>query len=491
MRLYRNFGGTFGDATECMPQLTGGVVAAVADLDGDGDEDVYLGSQTGDRLVKNLANPGSWLQVRLQGGGEGGTSPRDPSWARLTLGGAPATTRVVGEGGASGQSSRVVTIPWREGLDHVTVEWPSGTIQRATIQGPGLLSLVEGRPSVDLALRALVTPLPVTNGEATVAVTVEACDNGLQPLPSGWIVLTVRDESGGLLHEDSLAVGAPIGPVSFEAVPAPPEGIAYSYHVRGVAPDDVASWNDEASQLVVGGPPSQGFEGPPVYWTLSECWRWARSNALHPAASGEGFLLLSPLQEGHGAQSPPYRVEAGTVVGVRFMCAYSLPSDSVVVSVLQDDSPLATTILTGESPFYVPQVLSLTIQSSGQIVTRFSLAHAGGPDPSGFFRLDEFEVEVVASGESAPFPTWVSVAGPWPNPSKGLLSWRLTLPSAGTVRVEAFDLAGRRVAAHSLGQLPSGTHTVETSALGLAPGVYVARFSLGPSSCSRPFVRVR
>ena len=57
--------------------------------------------------------------------------------------------------------------------------------------------------------------------------------------------------------------------------------------------------------------------------------------------------------------------------------------------------------------------------------------------------------------------------------------------------MEMFDLLGRRVRNQELGLLQVGIQRLTVNADRLAPGLYVARFSTGPSSCLRPFVLIR
>jgi hypothetical protein len=62
--------------------------------------------------------------------------------------------------------------------------------------------------------------------------------------------------------------------------------------------------------------------------------------------------------------------------------------------------------------------------------------------------------------------------------------FRIELPVAGHVRIEVFDLAGRR-------ELPAGPNDVGWSTVSLAPGVYVARLDAGGRTAAVRFVRLR
>jgi hypothetical protein len=69
----------------------------------------------------------------------------------------------------------------------------------------------------------------------------------------------------------------------------------------------------------------------------------------------------------------------------------------------------------------------------------------------------------------------------WPNPVRDVATLSFVLPAAGAVRLELFDVAGRRVSASDLGSFPAGPHTASFhrgQAGPLAPGVYLARLFL-------------
>jgi hypothetical protein len=65
----------------------------------------------------------------------------------------------------------------------------------------------------------------------------------------------------------------------------------------------------------------------------------------------------------------------------------------------------------------------------------------------------------------------------YPNPFNPTTNIRYTLPEAGPVRLEVFDITGRRVAVLSDQVMSAGSHTITFDAAGLAGGVYLYRFS--------------
>lgn len=132
-----------------------------------------------------------------------------------------------------------------------------------------------------------------------------------------------------------------------------------------------------------------------------------------------------------------------------------------------------------------------------------SLDYARGMEPA--YLSQVFGSEVVLTRDE--LPDWrtqyaTSVAPPvptpasldfsvYPNPAVGAAVLAAVLPAPADVRVEVFDVAGRRVRAQSPGFQPSGPHTWPVSVDGLAPGVYVVRLMAGDHRAQRKLVVIR
>jgi len=82
-----------------------------------------------------------------------------------------------------------------------------------------------------------------------------------------------------------------------------------------------------------------------------------------------------------------------------------------------------------------------------------------------------------------------SIAGPHPIHDEA--RFRVELPVAGHVRIEVFDLAGRRAPGGIDETLPAGPNDVGWSTASLAPGMYVARLDAGGRNAAIRFVRLR
>lgn len=77
-----------------------------------------------------------------------------------------------------------------------------------------------------------------------------------------------------------------------------------------------------------------------------------------------------------------------------------------------------------------------------------------------------------------------------PNPSAAAFVVPLALPEPAAVRVEAFDLLGRRVATLADGRMEAGTHPFVLDGARLAAGVYVVRAAVAPErGASRTFAQ--
>ena len=64
----------------------------------------------------------------------------------------------------------------------------------------------------------------------------------------------------------------------------------------------------------------------------------------------------------------------------------------------------------------------------------------------------------------------------------GAVRLAFDLPRSGTIRLEIYDLQGRRVATPTEGWHAAGSHRVDLPVRGLASGVYLARLSQGPTA---------
>ncbi len=131
-----------------------------------------------------------------------------------------------------------------------------------------------------------------------------------------------------------------------------------------------------------------------------------------------------------------------------------------------------------------------------------------GTDPAGvvveydatFDDGGQFEADAVYVIASMSFPTGTDQGGdtrfelaqPFPNPFSTSTTIAYSLPRMEHVRLEVYDMLGRRVAVLVDEPRPAGTHEHQFLAnSGLAPGLYVARLRTGDASAAVRMMLVR
>ena len=100
--------------------------------------------------------------------------------------------------------------------------------------------------------------------------------------------------------------------------------------------------------------------------------------------------------------------------------------------------------------------------------------------PSGAYRYYGLALElgdVVAVPDA--MPAIVVEHGAWPNPFNPRVTVSFTLTAAAGVRLDIYDLRGRRLATLAEGDLPAGTHQRTWDAAGLPSGLYAYRLVAG------------
>ncbi len=82
---------------------------------------------------------------------------------------------------------------------------------------------------------------------------------------------------------------------------------------------------------------------------------------------------------------------------------------------------------------------------------------------------------VVSTEDETPAASSLRLSPPFPNPAQSESALRLDVGAAQTVRIEVFDLLGRRVRMVHDGVLAAGSHRVIISTSELSSGVYIVR----------------
>ncbi len=101
--------------------------------------------------------------------------------------------------------------------------------------------------------------------------------------------------------------------------------------------------------------------------------------------------------------------------------------------------------------------------------------------------------KVTARGvlAAAPAPPALTLAPPWPNPTRDGWTVRFALPASGRADLDLFDVAGRRVWNDSRELASGGPAQVRITTRGLPEGVYRLRLRSAAGEMSRPLVLMR
>ncbi len=100
-------------------------------------------------------------------------------------------------------------------------------------------------------------------------------------------------------------------------------------------------------------------------------------------------------------------------------------------------------------------------------------------------------VYVGAEAETGRVPDAFRLEPAYPNPFARTTTIRYALPEPGPVRLEVYDVLGRRVATLVDQRQPAGTHAVRFDAAGLPSGTYLYRLQAGGRIATRTLVLVR
>lgn len=102
-----------------------------------------------------------------------------------------------------------------------------------------------------------------------------------------------------------------------------------------------------------------------------------------------------------------------------------------------------------------------------------------------------FNFAVLNATEDEAVPEAVVVAPAYPNPFAHRTTLPYTLERAAAVRIEVFDMLGRRVRTLADGFLSAGAHHAAFDAGGLPPGAYLIRVNAGTVVATQRVVRTR
>jgi glycosidase len=150
--------------------------------------------------------------------------------------------------------------------------------------------------------------------------------------------------------------------------------------------------------------------------------------------------------------------------------------------------PIPYTDLFADTTFTASGAFSVTVPA---FETVLYLTH---PDPD--FTLPAlprlpFGAVYTAAEAAADLPQAVTLHPNYPNPFNPATTIRYDLPQAAPVRLEVFDVLGRRVALLAEGLQAAGTHTVDFEGGHLPSGLYLYRLQAGTTTQTRTMLLVK
>jgi hypothetical protein len=86
-------------------------------------------------------------------------------------------------------------------------------------------------------------------------------------------------------------------------------------------------------------------------------------------------------------------------------------------------------------------------------------------------------------------PETFALQAPYPNPFHAEVTVRYSLAETATIRLEAYDALGRRVAMLAEGVRAAGSHAATLDGSALAPGLYLVRLTASGASGERTATR--
>ena len=101
------------------------------------------------------------------------------------------------------------------------------------------------------------------------------------------------------------------------------------------------------------------------------------------------------------------------------------------------------------------------------------------------------DATLTSSEEDLTLPSNIALNQNYPNPFNPSTEISFELPSQSDVRVEVYDMMGRRVATAANGTYPAGTHSVTFDASNLSSGTYIYRLITDSFQQSRSMVLIK
>lgn len=206
--------------------------------------------------------------------------------------------------------------------------------------------------------------------------------------------------------------------------------------------------------------------GPGGSWI----WTWHIIPNEHGVPETSGEQTVTAHFEGYGNTFPATATfEAPQYLGGRI--SLSLAEGYTMEDVQDVADALNAVVITAGSTSALWEISGVTIQEA--VAT-----YGGDPRFERFeiWRLIDYAVRYAVDAEGVSAVAEAALTAAHPNPFAAATSFTLSVPEAGPVRVEVFDVLGRRVALLHDGPLAAGAeHGFTFRASALPAGAYVVR----------------
>jgi hypothetical protein len=204
------------------------------------------------------------------------------------------------------------------------------------------------------------------------------------------------------------------------------------------------------------------------------------------------FVLLQP---GNGGTVLP------TSVTFAWRSAQDPEGGAITYDLVVDDdpafaSPIVSVVSLADTSYDAGNIFVLDVPIYWKVTARdgAGAARLGFPAPSVFTIPPATGVDLPGRDGSA--PAALQVFAPYPNPFHDASTLAFSLPEAGPVRIDIFDVSGRLVHTIADGAMPRGAHSVAWDGQGssgrpVGPGVYFYRLATGLETVTRRTVLSR
>lgn len=251
------------------------------------------------------------------------------------------------------------------------------------------------------------------------------------------------------------------------------------------------------------------IQGSGLLSTLQATDGWESTNGgwrIDGTVQDEAYLVLEPMTLASNADLQSYFVlthrydmQCSTAGNVKIstnggdswevLHPYSgYPASNLTTPPLQGQSGFCNET-TQHEPVRVAFDLS---EYTGQTIQlRINFATEGSEEPRGFWDVQEATIYQATLDPEVTTARQLAVHSSYPNPFAQRTTVHFTLPTAGPVTMELYDVLGRRVRLIERRPYAAGTHTVSLERHNLAAGIYFLQLTTPEARVSQPVRVVR